>query len=310
MSGFGIKVMKKLVFSIFLAVIFFSQIIFGCSLAGKSIDKFDETEYIFIGQVAGYTAPLKSSKLTSEAYGLIVKVKEIVYLPKTPETHFEIFPIQLWADCSEGGTTLEKLKKDFPVEAEIRVIAKKAAYFPASLPNGVIRLEDRPGETSSLSLNYDKTDSRLTSADSLFDYKAFDYRSGKDSIAKYFLPNFEVRKDLLRLTKAKNHQEVRALLDKLLFVMSSTDLSFGGLVKNYTLTEAEYDHYIETELKMNSPETYKEQYVPYKAALTELVKLGYERKAAEEALDKAFSEGTDFDKSKLVEKALQILRKK
>ena len=298
--------MRKLFFLVCLVLL--TKVSFACTLAGKSIGKFDETEYVFIGEVTGYTEAAESKKLKGAAYGLIVKVKESVYLPKTPKTHFEIFPMQLWADCSEGGTDIKGLKKEFPLNSEIRVIAKAAEILPNNLADGNIRLEDRPGETTSIVLNYNKKGRRLTSADSVYDYKAFDYENA-ESGSERLLPNFEVRKDLLRLSKSKNHEEVLTILDKFLFATGFTDLNFSALLKNYTLNEAEYDRYFETELRTNSPEIY-EQYIVYKGALAELIKAGYTRDAAEEALGKALKEGTKLEKQKLFERSLQILQKK
>lgn len=300
--------MKTLFLSICLALVLFVPAAFSCTLAGKALGKFDETEYVFIGEVVGYTKGVKSPKLDSDAYGLIVKVKESVYLPNQPKTHFEVFPIMLYSDCSRNGTSIENLSKDYPLNSEIRVIGKTAEILPNEPANGSIRLEDRPGETTSIVLNHNQKGRRLTSADSVYDYKTFDYDNAEAG-SESRLPGFELRKDLLRLSRTKNHDEVKKILDKLIYAVPFADLDFGALLKNYTLNEAEYDRYFEAELKANSPEQYK-QYTVYKAALTELVKRGFERRSAEEALTKALSEGTEISEQKLVERSLQILRKK
>ena len=278
-------------------------------MAGESIGKFDETEYVFIGEIVGYTQPVQSRRLMQDAYGLVVKIKENVFLPKTPKTHFELFPIELWADCSFAGTRLDNLKKDFPLNAEIRVIAKEAEILPNNSTDGNIRLEDRPNEISSIALNVDDYKTRMTFANSVFDYASYKYDDNKDSISKYLLPNFEIRKDLLRLNKAKNHEEVTKILDRLLFAPVFSDLNFDELFKNFTLTEVEYNAYFETHLKMTDLETY-EQYKIYHGTLLELIKLGYERKTAEEAIFEAIKQGTEIEQQKLLEKSLQILRKK
>jgi hypothetical protein len=299
--------MKRLFFLIVFALVVFAETIFACTLVTKPIGKLDETEYVFIGEVAGYTEPVESAKLKSGAYGLIVKVKEQVFLPKTPKTHFEVFPIELWSDCSESGTQIGNLKKHFPLYAEIRVIAKEAGILPNNLADGNIRLEVRPGESSSIVLNYNKKGQRLTSADSVYDYKAFDYERA-ESGSETGLPNFEVRKDLLRLSRAKNHEEVTKILDKFIYAAPFSDISFSEVLKNYILNEAEYDFYLETELKTNSPESF-EQYKAYKGARAELIKAGFTPDAAEKALGKALAEGTKVEKQKLFERSLQILRK-
>lgn len=228
--------MKKFAFIVcFLcASVFFVNSAFGCTLGRTSLMDFDETEYIFIGEVIGYTKPVKSAKLRNDAYGLIVKVKESVYLPKTPKNDFEVFPIKLWADCSDGGTSIEELKKEFQIGSEIRVIAKTTELIPNNSTEENIRLEDRPGELGNIVPNYDENKSRMTSADSVFDYKAFKYDRNKDSFSKYLLPNFEVRKDLFRLKNSRTQKERNDILTRLRDLpICCNDLDFQSVFDRY-----------------------------------------------------------------------------
>jgi hypothetical protein len=177
--------MKKYIFAIVFSLTFSVYHSYGCTLAGKSLSKFDQTEYIFIGEVTGYTEPFnfneseagnsleavsstslnKTSNLNkSKASGLIVEVKESVHLPQIPKEHFEIFPYILHADCSVGGKTKEELAKDFPIHSEIQVIAKEAIWLRNFMPNGNIKLEERPGELSNMSLNFDENNKSLKHA--------------------------------------------------------------------------------------------------------------------------------------------------
>jgi len=231
--------MKKLIFLILLAVSFSVQTIFGCSLAVKPLGSFDETEYVFIGEVVGYTEPVESAKLQRQAFGLIVKVRESVHLPAPTKTHFEVFPIELWADCSESGTDVKKLQKKFPVNSEVRVIAKRAELLPA-LTDGNIRLEDRPGAIGSIALNYEKT--RMTSADSVFDYKSYEFDMDEDSDSKYLLPDFEARKDLLRLKNSKNQTETNVLLARLLYFPAGHHLDIYEIFKKHSENQNAYEH--------------------------------------------------------------------
>ena len=227
--------MKNFIFTIccLCAPILFVNSTFGCTLAGKPLSDFDETEYIFFGEVIGYTKSVKSEKLGNYAYGLVVKVKERVFLPKTPKTHFEIFPIKLWSDCSEGGTNIEELKKDFPLNSEIRVITKESEILP-NLSDGNIRLEDRPREFGSIVLNYDKNQKRMTSADSVFDYKSFKYDINEIFPSKYLLPNFEIRKDLLRLKNSQSQNERINILSRLRNAPDCcSDLDFQAVFDKY-----------------------------------------------------------------------------
>jgi hypothetical protein len=302
----------KILFSSFcLVLIFLVNSSFGCTLAGKSLFDFDPTEYIFIGEVVGFTQPVESAKLHGKAHGVIVKMKESVYLPEIPKTHFEVFPIQLRADCSEDGTPLEDLKKKFTIGSEVRVIAKEAEILPKNLPDGNIRLEDRPAELGSIEINIDEKGKRMTSVDSVFDYKSFKYDMDEDSDSKYLLPNFEIRKDLLRLKKSKTQKERTEILERLLDApICCNDLDFHLVFKTYSSSEAEFNLLDEIRLrKVLSKEEFK-QYKAIKDTRSELIKLGYDGDVADKVMEKAIQEGTDLTKAKLLERSLQILRNK
>ena len=174
--------MKKLFFLILpVTLLFLAQTIFACTM-GKGPSAYNDAEYVFFGEIVGFTAPVESDKLEGEAVGLIVKVKESVYLPKEPKTYFEIFPIELRSDCSERGASLEELKGRFPFGAEIRVISREASLLPTNESGERIRLENRPDDFgSSLALNGNGRGDRMSTADSVFDYRTFKYTAAADS---------------------------------------------------------------------------------------------------------------------------------
>lgn len=298
----------------------------GCTLAAKSLSKFDESEYVFIGKVVGYTdvvtfdenrannsvEPMSatnmvhSDKKPRETVGLIVKIVENVYLPKVPVEHFEIFPYDLMADCSIGGKSIDDLKRLFPTDAEIRVIAKESEFIPKATNKGTIRLEERPSEPNSIAINIDKKGLRMTTSLSVFSYKDYSYDMNSDSDSKYLLPAFEIRKDLLRLKTSKTQVERNSILDRLFHVPSNVDLELKELFDTYAASQAEADRYYESQLESSSPETYK-QYKVYKKTLDELIKRGFEKKLAEDAIGKALSEGTDLEAEVLIKRAAEIL---
>lgn len=229
--------MKNAVLTILFVLIFSAQAAFACTLAGKTVSEFDNTEYVFTGEVVGYTSAIESAKLQETASGLVVKIKESVYLPKTPQKYFEIFPIMLWADCSIGGTSAEKLKKDFPVQAEIRIIAKEAKIL-AGLSDGNIRLEDRPDERGSIVLNSDPA----AFVNSVFDYKSYKYDIDEGSTSYYLLPEFEARKDLLRLKNSKTQAEKNEILARFLYFPIGYSVDIYELFKKYSENKNAYDH--------------------------------------------------------------------
>lgn len=297
--------MKNLIVAGF-CLIFIARIAFGCSIPGQQIAKFDDTQYIFIGIVRGYTEPHESAKLRGQAYGLVVDVKESIYLPRTPKTNFEIFPISLWADCSLGGRPLEKLKASYPAGSEIRVIAKAAEIITAAGYENVIKLEMRPSDNTDLSLNADRNGRSLTSRDSIFDYKLFVYDSGQDPLGKAFLPSFEAIKDLLRLRNSSTQEEKNAVLDRIVYGSYHLGIDFFEVFKAYAANEAEADRYSETHLKRAAPELLP-VYLMLQTAREELVKLGYSREEVEKALAKASADGAGLTAEAMVKGALKYL---
>lgn len=281
---------------------------FACSLAGKSIGKFDDTEYVFIGEVVGYTERVASSKLIQAGYGLVVKPNEVVHLPKATKKHFEVFSIELWADCSFGGKSISNLKRDFAIGSEVRVIAKESEIFPAS-SDGNIRLEDRPGEIGSISLNLDDNGSSMTNTALVFDYKSYTYDMDRDADSKHWLPDFEIRKDLHRLEKTKDVTERRKILDRLSFAPVFSSLNFYELFNHYSRDQTEADELFEHHLSTTDPDIFK-QYKELKKAEAELLKLGYDKETIESALGKALSEGTAVKSDALVARAKEILGQK
>ena len=306
-------------------MLFFAEGVFGCTLSGKPLSNFDDTEYIFIGTVIGYTKPAQfdvrnatnsvepismtymdgTSKPTTKTTGLIVKVNESVYLPKNG-TEFEIYFFDLWADCSIGGVASNTLEDRFPINTEIRVIAKESIFL-TDPPTGRIRLEDRPSESGQVVLNSDRYSKKLTSGTSQFEYKTYDFDVNK-SYSYNSLPDFEIRKDLLRLKRATIQKERDLILDRLLDIPVNGYVDLHKIFYLYAVTESEAKRYYETYLKTKDPEAY-EAYKVWEKAVDDLSKFGYQRGAIERAMEIAFKEGTFLGDKNFLQKCKEILAK-
>ena len=198
---------------------------YGCSLAVKPLIKFDSLEYVFTGQVTGLVGPLESAAFRQKAWGLQIKVDEKVSLPQTRRGDFEVFPLQLWADCSIVGTASEELLKYYPLGSRVKVIARAAKVLPSVLNGDNLRLEIVPGTWSEISRNYYEDGRRMADAQSVFDYKSFKQVSPNDYVesfmpfldAKGALPDFELRKDLLRLESTRSKAERVRILRRLIY---------------------------------------------------------------------------------------------
>lgn len=302
--------MKNILLTIFLCAAGFVQSGLACSLITTPIGKFDEGEFIFIGKVTGYTASVKLRAAkpgrSFETHGLIVDVKESVYLPERSGSKFEVFPIDLWADCSRGGFTLKDLQKGFPVGIEIRVIARKAKVVPQVENGPVIRLEDYPGTLSITSPNTDEAGRSVTSSASVYDYSSYDLSKDRESPVRSDLPSFEARKDLLRLKNAVSQKERDSILERLMSIAYIDDLEFVTMLKLYAANETEADRYYEKNLEKFSPEAFT-QYIVLKNTRAELAKRGYKSEDIKKAIDGAMRDGVDFTVDAVVKGSLKYL---
>jgi hypothetical protein len=234
------KHLFKLISIFFLGAILLCQITFACSLVMAPIKRFEPEEYVFTGQVVGIVGPFESKSFRQQAWGLQIKIQEKVNLPETPTGDFELIPFELWADCSANGRKSEDLLKNYPVGSKVKVIARAAQLVPRV--NGVnLRLEILPGTWGDISRNYYEDGRQMADAQSIFDYKSFKRPTGNDYVesfmpfldAKGALPDFELRKDLLRLEKAKSQQERLQIINRLLFYPAGGRGDFYGIAEHY-----------------------------------------------------------------------------
>ncbi len=228
-------------FSLLTIFLLQSSVSFACSLGLKPLSGFDSKEYIFTGEVVGFVGSFESDKFRQKAWGLKVKIDGAVNLPKKPANYFEIVPYELWADCSTAGTSEEKIVKEFPFGSKVKIIAKEAEILPSTLSDGNIRLEILPGSLGNISRNYFENGKLMTSSELVFDYKAYrritpdDYTESFMPFldAQVLLPEFELRKDLLRLTNAKTETERISILERLVYYPECCDFDFDKLVREY-----------------------------------------------------------------------------
>jgi hypothetical protein len=223
-------------------LLFFSSIdAFSCSLSISPLKGFDRSEYIFIGEILEVIGPFESEKFVDPAWGLRVKVVTPIFIPKVSQGYFEVFDFDLGADCSTMGMSKDRVSKSYSISSRIKVIAKEAKLLPNRLNDGKIRLEILPGSLGSISRNSYEDGKEMSSVDSLFDYQAYDSVPPKSWIedvrrAYYFLPRFELRKDLLRLEKTSAQYEKIKILERLLYYPNCCDLDYHQIIKTYIYT--------------------------------------------------------------------------
>ena len=318
---------KSLVFLIVSAAIFLSPIDVGaCTLSRKSLSKFDDQEYVFIGKVVGFTDPvvfderkaagridpISSTSLPSQtkqktSVGLKVRLTESVYTPKAATDFYEIYIYDLWADCSIGGKTVAKLAIAFPIGAAVRVIARKATLLTEPAKAGTIRLEDYPAELGSVALNSDSKTDRMTTAKSVFNYKSYTYDMNADSYSKYLLPSFEIRKDLFRLSTSKTQNERNAIFDRLFHAPRHSDLEWQTVFETYAESQSEADRLYDSYLLKTGPDSY-ELHKMLQQVNTKLIDLGFSKAQADAAIMTTLENGVAPTYEALMKETVRILK--
>ena len=188
--------------------------------------KFDRELYIFIGEVIGYTDEFKSKRFFKNAYGLKVKVLENVYLPQESNDYFEVFPLDITSDCRKPiGSSETDLRKDYPINSKVRVIAGSPWHLPYKNKSG----------QSVLEVNYPRYIYRndLSNRFSITAGSIFNYADLDDYY--YDFIEFELLKDLKRLEESSSDEEKVKVLERLLYLPKSR-INFEAAVQNYIRT--------------------------------------------------------------------------
>jgi hypothetical protein len=193
---------------------------FACTRGASPIFQHDPSEYVFIGEVAGYIGPFDTGAGAKTGWALRVMPRAKVYMPREPRQYFEIVAYRTYSDCSTEPVAADELAHRFPIGMFIDVVGHTATEYQREVSDGAIRLEiaaELITEASGID-----TPSSVT--------KVCDYR-------EYRGPNFgraeaggcghaamwELRKDLLRLQLAQDEQEREAIVERLAYYPSVWD---------------------------------------------------------------------------------------
>ena len=211
------KTLVKLITCLLAFSSLLQSVSWGCSSPIHPISEFDSKQYVFIGEVLDVAGPFKSeSKMViGEVWGLQVKVTDVVYLPQSPVSYVEVMRYDLTPWCGVEGWNREKLLRNYPVGSQVRVIAKESTLLESKLPDGNIRLESTRDNSGIIARNSEPE--LTTSAESVYDYRKYADRQNDahPSESNYYLPHFELRKDLLRLRDAASEEEKIKILERL-----------------------------------------------------------------------------------------------
>jgi hypothetical protein len=172
----------------------------GCELIMLPPIDVDSEEFVFIGIVTELTELPEQGPEGDPVVGVRVQVRESILRPRwaKPSGEYVIHPFSLGTDCTKNRKGKQWILEDYAPGTEVWVIARK-------LDSGSdIDLEVWEGDGAYMMPNSKPpTSARAVS----------DYRKIKDSV----LPEFELRKDLLRLRKASSDREREKILKRLAF---------------------------------------------------------------------------------------------
>lgn len=213
----------------------------ACSLAGRSLKAFDSDEFIFTGRVIEVVGAFRSDKFEGEAWGVKVEIEDAIHLPeKSVSARFEIVRYELRADCAYMGTSGKKVSEFYPVGTKVKVIAKRARLLAQRTDGGELRLEILPGSLGDISRNTYADGSSMTNAQIVFDYRTHRRATAEERTenlmpfldSRSALPEFELRKDLLRLRDAKTVATRLNVLERLVYY-SGGNVDYEHLVSKH-----------------------------------------------------------------------------
>ena len=230
------KIVTTLCLSILL--LFCWDVSLGCSILLKPLKEFDKSQYVFIGEVVDIVGKDVAEGIEGEAIGLRVKVTEMIYSPDPSAPYFEVFPLGLTPSCGSMYWERDDIHRQFPVGSQVKVIAGGATVLDRDRANSAIRLEVTAENRGSISRN-DLGEGLKSSADSGYDYKSFTERGPTPSVgdplfwANRYLPQFELRKDWLRLMNAQSEQERIKILERLVYYPDPIDIDYSNIARAY-----------------------------------------------------------------------------
>lgn len=241
--------MNRLLTFIFAVAILLIAEVSACTPERRLLHEFDKDEFVFIGEVVGFTEPLvfneEVAKLSSyqtkhaKAVGIMVKLGEAVNVPSSPLQHFEVFQFLSAGNCEPTGMSLAQVEKTYPIGSNIVVISKKASILPYILPNGNLRLEGTVTNGTLLFQNPASTDTLHVSAATWRNYSDFRLPARRESKHFYAIA-FEVRKELLRLRNATAINEKNDIIRRLLNVPAGSEfVDYYSLLLRHTKNRVE-----------------------------------------------------------------------
>ncbi len=223
---------------IFVNLFFIIHNSFCCSLTVLKIIKALPNEYVFIGEVVDTADPIKSDEIEGEAWGLRIKVDEIIHAPKKSTDYFEVYPISLTSMCGGAGWNKNRVTTSYPKGTKVRIIA---VDFSNKIIDDINQPPDRKivaytDQEGGIWINrIDGED--LTSNTSVYNYERYsepDCNAGSIKRKAFnSLPLFELRKDLWKLETIEQTEVKLEIIKRLKYYPEKNKIDLDSIAQKY-----------------------------------------------------------------------------
>jgi len=238
--------MKVLITTIFFILV---QSAYPCTKMYNPPTKFNPDEFIFIGKVVHHISAFKeNSSDTSPYFGMLVELKDEIYLPEEPKNKFEVFPLALGPDCSDTRYDSSTIKKNYPIGSILRIVGGKSHIGLEIIDSSNIQIEVSISSHVRIAQNLTVTPILNSSSSSKYDYRYTNKQLRGDlknhlidslkigqNYQRYIvmgsintLQDFELRKDLFRLHSLEDDADKIEVIERL---KNFKDLGVAKLVK-------------------------------------------------------------------------------
>jgi hypothetical protein len=179
------------------------QVSLSCTIASKPFEAVREEEFVFYGEVVGYSSTAipfckaSDDRVCPKAWGLLVKVVEPIHLPKGSTPLIEVYRFGLDADCSNLPSS-EKRVRTVSVGTNVQVLGRALKEEPGTIAAGRSKINVSDWSGGSI-LPISRAKSLRKLANHKYDYSCFfNYMNEAEG------REFELRKDLWRLESTKS----------------------------------------------------------------------------------------------------------
>jgi hypothetical protein len=170
----------------------------GCSLIPIPPIDVDPKEVAFTGRVVGIVQ--RSQDGVGPTWGLKVRVHESILPPHALSSEYFVYPFWLGTDCAKVPVDKSWLLKSYPVGSSVWVIG---SHLEAAESEQELEVWEGTGGHMDMNVKPNRTTAK----------SVFVYERGSDD----FISEFELRKDLLRLSQSPTPQAKEAILRRIAF---------------------------------------------------------------------------------------------